>query len=195
MGNLQEVERFVRDIKGPAASILWVLLLSGSSLTKSQLERATGYSDKSVVKGLERLAGYGLVQDNGRAFGWSMAKQLPLPFWELWQGHSGLLTQTERRQEAACPSPGSQVTRLGVGSQDTPTSGKPVVSSSTQTERRQEAACPSPGSQATRLGAGSQDTPTSAVDNSVGNLPPLVVEPGIFSEVIRFESGIFPGSV
>lgn len=135
----QDIARFVRDIKGAAASILWILLLSGNSLTKEQLENATGYSDKPIAKGLQRLTEYGLVQDNGRYHGWSITstKQLPLPLQALWQGHDGVLldgtesAQTGRPQEVACSTAGSQAPLLAdVGSQDTPPSESEAVDNS-----------------------------------------------------------------
>lgn len=126
-------ERFVRDIRGPAASILWILMLTGRSLNNEQLCRSTGYSDKSVKDGIDRLAAHGLVQDNGRAYGWSLKpqSQLPLPFRNLWQGHHGNFledgmettnAETGRTQESACSqNQGTQDAPFaGAGSQDTP---------------------------------------------------------------------------
>ena len=45
----------VRTLKGAAGSILWILLLSGRTLTAVQLQEATGYSDKPVSAALARL--------------------------------------------------------------------------------------------------------------------------------------------
>lgn len=77
-----EQVRFVRSLKGPAASILFVLMLSGRSCTGRELELATNYTDKSVKDGLALLMAEGLVQYNGKFNGWSLASgfyQLPLP--------------------------------------------------------------------------------------------------------------------
>ncbi len=82
-----EQKRFVRDIKGAAASILHILFFSGRSLTGIELEDATGFTDKPIDAGLKRLSEYGLVQNNGHRVGWSLIPgQL-----QLWQGHSGVL--------------------------------------------------------------------------------------------------------
>lgn len=84
-----EQVRFVRSLKGPAASILWVLILSGRACTGQELELATNYSDKSVKDGLALLTAEGLVQYNGKFNGWSLASgfyQLPLPFQQLSDG-------------------------------------------------------------------------------------------------------------
>lgn len=129
--SLSEAERFVRDIRGAAASILWILMITGRSLNNEQLCQATGYSDKSVKDGVGRLAGYDLIQDNGRPYGWSVKKQLPLPFRELWQGHHGKYlmdgdmettdAQTGQTQESArSQNQGTQDAPVaGAGSQDT----------------------------------------------------------------------------
>lgn len=84
-----EQVRFVRSLKGPAASILWVLILSDRACTGQELELATNYSDKSVKDGLALLTAEGLVQYNGKFNGWSLASgfyQLPLPFQQLSDG-------------------------------------------------------------------------------------------------------------
>lgn len=84
-----EQVRFVRSLKGPAASILFVLMLSGRACTGQELELATNYSDKSVKDGLALLTAEGLVQYNGKFNGWSLGSgfyQLPLPFQQLSDG-------------------------------------------------------------------------------------------------------------
>ncbi len=138
----EQTQRFVRDIKGPAASILLVLLMSGRSLTQAQLEEATGYSDKPVRQGIDRLTDYGLLQNNGRYDGWCISPQLPLPFKELWQGHHGKFledgddAQTGQTQESAY-SPATETQDAppaGAGSQDT----LPSVGTQTSTRPRSE---------------------------------------------------------
>lgn len=84
-----EQVRFVRSLKGPAASILFALMLSGRSCTGQELELATNYTDKSVKDGLALLMAEGLVQYNGKFNGWSLSSgfyQLPLPFQQLSDG-------------------------------------------------------------------------------------------------------------
>lgn len=118
MKTFVEQKRFVRDISGPAASVLLILLLSGRSLTAIELEDATGYSDKSVAAGLRRLEEYGLVQNNGRANGWSLVAgrmPLPLPLMEL-DATTGLT------QDAAWSD--SADAETAVGPQDAHPSGK-----------------------------------------------------------------------
>lgn len=78
-----EQQDFVRNIKGAAASILWILVLSGRTLTNRELQRATRYSDKPVTDALVWLEEREIVQYHGHYNGWSLAagiKQLPLPF-------------------------------------------------------------------------------------------------------------------
>jgi hypothetical protein len=70
---------FVRGLKGAPASIVLALVLCGRSLTKTELEVVTGYSDKPVAKGLALLELHGLAQDNGRSAGWSLRASLQLP--------------------------------------------------------------------------------------------------------------------
>lgn len=132
MDSHTEITQFVRDIRGAAASVLWVLMLTGRSLTGQELEEATGYSDKSVRSGLDRLATYGLIQDNGQLNGHSINGQLPLPFLQLWQGHHGKFiedgvddasitdsAQTGRPQAAAYSPDGHKFPLVDAGSQDT----------------------------------------------------------------------------
>jgi len=77
----QEVEDFVRNIRGAGASILWVLLLSRRTLTKAELEQATNYSDAPIRKALHWLASREFVMHHGKNIGWSINRQHPLPFW------------------------------------------------------------------------------------------------------------------
>lgn len=73
---------FVRNIKGAASSILFILILSGRSLEAKELEDATGYSDKPIKKALTWLEKRRFVQYNGHHHGWSVCRetQLLLPF-------------------------------------------------------------------------------------------------------------------
>jgi len=65
--------RFLRPLKGAPSLILMTLVLVGHSLQQHELERATGYTDKPISKGLALLESLGLVQNNGRQYGWSLA--------------------------------------------------------------------------------------------------------------------------
>lgn len=77
----EEQQDFVRNIRGASASILWILLLSGRSLTNKELQRSTGYSDKPVTDALSRLEPRGLVQFVGQHDGWTLGSGLlRLPF-------------------------------------------------------------------------------------------------------------------
>jgi hypothetical protein len=72
---------YIRGLKGSAATILVALLFSGQSLTNKELQDCTGYSDKLVTEGIEKLERRGLVQYNGHYYGWSLpagTRQLPL---------------------------------------------------------------------------------------------------------------------
>lgn len=89
MNTWPEQVRFIRSLKGAAASILWVLMLSGRTCTSKELELATNYSDKPVSDGLALLETEGIVQYNGKFNGWSLGPgfyQLPLPFRQLVNG-------------------------------------------------------------------------------------------------------------
>jgi hypothetical protein len=69
-----------------AAKILWILLLSGRSLTNKDLILTCDMSDKTIQQGLAWLEFKGLVQNNGKFNGWSLTaavRQLPLPFTAL----------------------------------------------------------------------------------------------------------------
>ncbi|MGB3717907.1 MAG: hypothetical protein WA996_26115, partial [Candidatus Promineifilaceae bacterium] len=63
---------FLRALKGAPASIVLALALTGSSLSNRDLELATGYSDKSISRGLALLELKGIAQNNGRSNGWSV---------------------------------------------------------------------------------------------------------------------------
>lgn len=83
MNTWQEQVDFVRGMSASAAKILWILFLSGRSLTNKQLQFACDITDKPVSDGLAWLEFKGLVQNNGKFNGWSLtatAYQLPLPF-------------------------------------------------------------------------------------------------------------------
>ena len=98
-----EQKHFVRDIKGAAASILWILVISGRCLTNLQLEGACNYSGKPIAKALANLEERRIVTYHGRRNGWSLAgplHQLPLPFAEL-PAPQERLTPQERPQESA----------------------------------------------------------------------------------------------
>lgn len=72
---------YIRGLKGSAATVFLALLLSGQSLTNKELQDCTGYSDKLVTDGLEKLQRRGLIQYNGHFYGWSLpapTRQLPL---------------------------------------------------------------------------------------------------------------------
>jgi len=73
--------QLIRTIRGAPATILILLMIRGASMTNLEICRWTGYSDKPVTTALITLQHLGLVQDNGRAHGWSLtngARQLPL---------------------------------------------------------------------------------------------------------------------
>lgn len=73
--------QLIRTIRGAPATILILLMLRGASMTNLEISRWTGYSDKPITTALITLQHLGLVQNNGRAHGWSLragAHQLPL---------------------------------------------------------------------------------------------------------------------
>jgi len=85
----QQVD-FVRSMPTSAAKILWILFLSGRSLTGRELQLACNMSDKTIGDGLIWLEFKGLVQNNGKFNGWSLAAgfyQLPLPLSALPASH------------------------------------------------------------------------------------------------------------
>lgn len=82
----QEQFQLIHTLRGAPATILILLMIRGVSMTNLEICRWTGYSDKPVTTALITLQHLGLVQDNGRAHGWSLtsgAQQLPLPLREL----------------------------------------------------------------------------------------------------------------
>lgn len=114
MNTWAEQMRFVRSIKGAAASILWILLLSGRACTQRELETATGYTDKPLMTGLALLEAERLIQYNGRRHGWSLSGgfyQLPLPFAQLAAGMALLDAPANAEVDAALPGiPGRTAT-------------------------------------------------------------------------------------
>lgn len=78
--------QFIRTIRGVPATILILLMVRGAAMTNLEICRWTNHSDKPVTTALITLERLGLVQNNGRAYGWSLtsgAQQLPLPLREL----------------------------------------------------------------------------------------------------------------
>ncbi len=101
-----EQKRFMRSLKGAAASILLTLLISGRALTAEELEGATNYSDKPIQKGLDLLESEGLIQNNGKFNGWSLTSgiyQLPIPFHTLSAGMALLDAGENDGRHAALP--------------------------------------------------------------------------------------------
>lgn len=80
MNDWQERQDLVRNCKGAAASIMFLLLLAdGRSLTSAELQQGTAYTDKPVTDALAYLEPRGIVQYNGHYDGWSLtvgARQL-----------------------------------------------------------------------------------------------------------------------
>ena len=71
----------MRGLRGAPASMFLALVLCGHALRNSQLMEMTGYSDKTIAKGLALLELRGLAQNNGYQYGWSLTagvRQLPL---------------------------------------------------------------------------------------------------------------------
>ena len=70
----------IRTLKGAPISILLALAMIKQPVTVEWLQTATGYSDKSVARGLKVLKEFGFAQRNGR-YAWQLCgdfKQLPL---------------------------------------------------------------------------------------------------------------------
>jgi hypothetical protein len=125
--NWTQQQDFIRSMPAVAAKILLMMLWTGRSLDGKEWAAAVDASDKTVSASLQWLVERGLAQDNGRLAGWGLPNQLPLPFKELWQGHSGVYLESEsaptgQTQETAWPS---QVT--AVDSQDNQPSGSPQI--------------------------------------------------------------------
>lgn len=98
----EEQVDFVRSMSPAAAKILWILLLSGRSLTGKDLIFTCDMSDKTIQQGLTWLEFKGLVQNNGKFNGWSLTaavRQLPLPFAALpGEGEAVALPDGESRK-------------------------------------------------------------------------------------------------
>lgn len=92
----------MRSMSPAAAKILWILLLSGRSLTGKDLMFTCDMSDKTIQQGLAWLEFKGLVQNNGKFNGWSLTaavRQLPLPYAALpGEGESVALLDGESRK-------------------------------------------------------------------------------------------------
>lgn len=86
----QKQEDFMRSMPDLAAKILLWLLWTGGAYTGKELAMATNAAPNSVTAAMAWLDKRGLTQNNGRLNGWSLSPQLPLPFKQLWQGHSGV---------------------------------------------------------------------------------------------------------
>lgn len=89
----QQVD-FVRAMPSAAAKILWILFLSGRSLTGKDLQFTCDMAEKTIQNGLDWLQFKGLIQNNGKFHGWSLtavAHQLPLPFAQINAGHQNAL--------------------------------------------------------------------------------------------------------
>jgi hypothetical protein len=69
-----------RAIAGPPATLLLLLLVRGVSMTNLEMQRWTGFSDKTVTDSKDVLESLGFLQYNGRQHGWSLR-----------QGYQGLL--------------------------------------------------------------------------------------------------------
>lgn len=70
----------VRLFKGAPLSILMAMVLIRQPVTAEWLETATGYTDKTLTKGLKMLAEFGYITRNGR-YAWQICgdvQQLPL---------------------------------------------------------------------------------------------------------------------
>lgn len=75
------ITKTMRAYKGAPLSVIIALLIYNCSMTKADLSRTTGYSERKLDGTLLFLEGEGLVQNNGYMNGWSLTdgiKQLPL---------------------------------------------------------------------------------------------------------------------
>ncbi|NJN53681.1 MAG: hypothetical protein HC804_02345 [Anaerolineae bacterium] len=89
----QQVD-FVRAMPGAASKIMFILFLSGRTLTGKELQFACDMAEATTDKGLAWLEFKGLIQNNGKFNGWSLtaaAYQLPLPFAQLETRHQNAL--------------------------------------------------------------------------------------------------------
>lgn len=106
-GTWEEQVDFVRGMSPAAAKILWILLLSGRSLTAKDLRFPCAMSDKTIQQGLDWLEFKGLIQNNGKFNGWSLTaaiRQLPLPFAALpGEGEAVALLDGESRKISVFP--------------------------------------------------------------------------------------------
>lgn len=79
-GEYGAVVELVRTLKGAPSSVLWALFLSQRPHTKSELEAATGYSDKPIKRAMDYLESRGLVQRHGSR--WSLSERIARNFSE-----------------------------------------------------------------------------------------------------------------
>ena len=70
---------FLRSIKGTAAHVLLILILTGCSHNNRELQLLTGRSDKTITDALRLLESLHLAQNNGRQHGWSFPQNTQLP--------------------------------------------------------------------------------------------------------------------
>lgn len=70
----------LRALKGPALSILMALMMAGQRVSNSHLETMTGYTDKSIAKGLQTLEELGIADYTSAGWGLCAGQQLPLVF-------------------------------------------------------------------------------------------------------------------
>jgi hypothetical protein len=68
----REKVSMVRSLQGSPASILIALMATGGSMLNKELCMWTGYSDKPIAEGVALLETLGMVQFNGRRYGWSI---------------------------------------------------------------------------------------------------------------------------
>lgn len=105
--------QMIRTLRGAPATILILLMVRGATMTNLEICRWTGYSDKPVTTALTVLEQLGFVQNNGRAYGWSLSggsRQLAFPFAAQSDGlQQQVLTNSTPRaaglQVADSPSP------------------------------------------------------------------------------------------
>ena len=74
--------QMLRNLQGAPLSIIIALIMAGRALLASELEMWTGYSDKTITRGLALLETLRLIAHHGKYDGWSLTAavhQLPLP--------------------------------------------------------------------------------------------------------------------
>jgi len=105
---------FLRALKGAPASIVLALVFTGLSLSNKELELATGYSGKSIAKGLALLELHKVVQNNGRANGWSVRNDFQLGLFpaallggDKLKIEDGVMMEGGRRIETSAAEPGA----------------------------------------------------------------------------------------